>query len=214
MKKAKADGPSAKTLSVYNRGVGLIILSACFLCGAVAGCLTAFHANGEAGSALQSALRDIPLSAEGSPLSGDLFWGALLGVFKFPLAVFLLGLMLPGAFGIPVVMAVRGFSLSFAVSSFVRAFGSSGLLLALGALGIQSLLTLPCLFRLAEAGLQSSISLMGAVRGRLKIPLSYTLSAAYFLRFALLAIVLTGTALFEALAVPPIFRLIADRIVM
>ena len=207
VKKPDGSPPAAPS---HGPGFGLVILSAMFLCGTVAGCMTVSHVGGQSGDALVAYLQGI-LSASGHQLpAGALFWNAFVNAFKYHAVIFLLGLTLPGIALIPVAMAVRGFSLSFAVAAFVRAFGPQGILLSLGAFGVQALLTIPCLFILAETGLYSAVSLLGAARGKHKKP--RVIPPAYFLRFALFAVILTSSALFEALAVPPIMFALAGRL--
>ncbi|MDR3206922.1 MAG: stage II sporulation protein M [Oscillospiraceae bacterium] len=191
------------------RWAGPVILAAFFLCGAVAGCLTAARAAAPADDALYAGLRDY-LSLLTRPETGRLLGHAFLGAFAYHLAVFFLGLTLFGVAFIPLTLAARGFFLSFAVTAFARVFGSSGLLLALGAFGGPTLLTLPCLLALGQAGLSSSWALLGAARGLSPKP---AFTAAYVFRFVLFAAVLALAALFETFVAPPLVSWLAGRLI-
>ncbi|MDR0381083.1 MAG: stage II sporulation protein M [Oscillospiraceae bacterium] len=187
----------------------LIVLSALFLCGAVAGCLVAFRADEAAAETMREFLRG-PLLAQDEPGTGILLGRALYNAFKYHVAVFLLGFTMLGVGLIPLVAAVRGFFLSFAVAAFVQAFGPGGLWLAAGAFGAQALLTLPCLFLVSLRGIAASAALLSAATGpSRRPPAPGRFGAACFLPFALCSVVLCLSALFETFLTPHLLRFIA-----
>lgn len=192
---------------------GLIILSALFLAGAVAGCLTAARVGGRTGQAMTSYLQEYLTLFQDRPATGSLLGSALLGAFKYHAAVFLLGLTIPGVALIPLVLAVRGFFLSFTITAFARVFGMAGIWLSAGAFGVQALLTLPCLFFLAMSGLGASASLLGAVSGKNPKPAGKRLGRSYFLPFAFCSSVLCVSALFEAFITPSLLSWIAGLVI-
>ena len=69
--------------------------------------------------------------------------------FRYPAAAFLLGFTAWGVMLIPLVCAAQGFFLSFAVQCFAAALGKQGVVLALAALGLRCLFTIPCLLTIA-----------------------------------------------------------------
>ncbi|MDR1157502.1 MAG: stage II sporulation protein M [Oscillospiraceae bacterium] len=187
----------------------LIVLSALFLCGAVAGCLVTFRADESSAEAMRGFLRGLLLEAEGP--AGALLGRALYNALKYHVAVFLLGFTMLGVGLIPLVTAVRGFFLSFAVAAFVRAFGSGGLWLAAGAFGAQALLTLPCLFLVSLRGIAASAALLTAAAGPTRRPPAPGhFGAACFLPFALCSVVLCLSALFETFLTPLLLRFIVS----
>lgn len=206
------DLPPKRIEPAHMAWPSLIVLAALFLFGAVAGCFTASSVDGSAGSALMSYLQEFFSMMAHRPEAVSLLGRALIGAFKYHLLVFLLGLTLPGVALIPATMVARGFFLSFAVTAFVRVQGVQGLWLAVGAFGVQTLLTLPCLFALAQSGFQASLSLLGSVLS--KKPVGKMVSSGYFSRFVVLSVVLVLSALFEALVTPALLSFLAGQMTL
>lgn len=78
--------------------------------------------------------------------------------FRVPLLLLLLGFCTFGAVVVPVVCAVQGFLLSFAVSCFAAAFGSGGLALTLAAFGVRAVLLLPCVLMIGQWAFDRTLS--------------------------------------------------------
>lgn len=80
--------------------------------------------------------------AQGTPPSVS-FWATIWELICWPLLLLLLSFGPPGVVGVPCVLLVRGFLLSYACSSFVSMFGLPGL--GWGALyfGVSAILLLP-----------------------------------------------------------------------
>lgn len=78
--------------------------------------------------------------------------GVVWTYLRYPAAVFLLGFTAWGVMLIPLVCAAQGFFLSFAVQCFAMSLGQQGVLLALAALGLRCLFSVPCLLAAAEDG--------------------------------------------------------------
>ncbi len=151
------DLPSSGAVAV------LLILSAAFLLGGLAGCLLADRVGGSGSDALGDYLEGY-LSAVSSggaarPEALSLLWETI----RWPLFALALGLTPLGLLGIPVLFLVRGFLLSFSISSFYHVMGTLGLGLAFVVFGITGLICIPVLFVL---GVQSFLS-AGAITGRL-----------------------------------------------
>lgn len=87
------------------------------------------------------------LNAE-EPRSAGL-WQVLWTYLRYPAAAFLLGCTAWGVMLIPLTCATQGFFLSFAVQCFAAALGKQGVVLALAALGLRCLFTIPCLLTIA-----------------------------------------------------------------
>ena len=112
-----------------------------------------------------------------------------------------------GAALIPALSGLFGFCSMYAVSCFVRCYGRAGVLLALGALAVRLVFTLPCFLALAEAAWPMSIELflLSFGRGKRSAPVLY--GSRYFLLFVLCAVILAVGVCCERLVTPLLFRL-------
>ena len=99
------------------------------------------------------------LTAQPEDMTGAVL-SVLITYFRYPLMVFLCGLMAAGVVLIPTLFAVQGFFLSFAVHSFASALGRSGVMLAAAAFGVRCLFALPCTLFLAMHALSGSVQLL------------------------------------------------------
>ncbi len=198
-------------LGSESRLPGLVILAALFLCGAVAGTITAAGIRGDARGTLFSFLDGYLALMKSGPSAAARLGRAFLNAFQYHIVVFLAGFTALGVFLVPLVIAARGFFLSFALTAFVYAYGGQGLFLALGALGIQALLSLPCLFFLSFQSFGTAARLWALSAGKAKSdkPL---FGLPYWSRFGATAAVLALCALYEAFAAPGVISWIAAQI--
>lgn len=146
--------------------------------------------------------------ADASPVS---FLNAVSLYFRYPFFAFLFGFTSLGIILIPLLCATEGFFLSFAVTSFVSAMDKGGILVALCALGIRCVVTVPCILFLAVCAMDASEQL------RLRGSFGYhknrgIYDSAYFARFGVCAAVLFFGALLETAVVPRLFELIDMKI--
>ena len=148
-------GQAKRRIPVWTWAVGpwgreLLVLSGLFLLGVLGGCLAvSWVGTGWQGFSDRVSHYLSGLAAE-MPNGPD--WAAALwDSVRYPFCTMLLGMTALGAVGIPLLFLARGFFLSFASGAFVALYGSKGLWVALGFLGIQALLTVPVLF---AAGVQ------------------------------------------------------------
>ena len=146
---------SVKVLDLQSAGriPALAVLSVFFVVGAVVGCLLAGKVGGGGSDALADYLQRYFAMIQSGAVSRPEVLPLIWEMFRWPLFAALLGLTALGVLGLPVLFAVRGFLLCFAVASFFRMFGGVGLLLAALAFGITSLITIPVLFILGVQGL-------------------------------------------------------------
>lgn len=189
---------SVKALGVSPAGrmTALVVLCVFFLLGAVAGCLLADRVDGGGADALAVYLEQYLTQAREGGLERPQVFSLAWELLRWPLLTVLLGLTALGVLGLPVLFAVRGFLLSFAVASFFRVFGGMGLILAFLVFGLTGLVTIPVLFVLGVQGFLTAGRLAGdgawrAVPGR-----------GEFVRFGLCAAALSGCFFAEYLAVP------------
>ena len=92
-------------------------------------------------------------------------WSVIWELCRWPVLVLLLGFTALGAVAIPVVFCVRGFLLSYALASFVRVFGSTGIFAAFAVFGMAALVSVPVLFCMGAFAFSSSLRLAAGVLG-------------------------------------------------
>lgn len=145
-----------RTVLRWDGLTALALLGACFLLGTLAG--FAFSCLG--GESVQ--LREYLLRYLRQAGAGGAFGPSLLSVIweavRWFLLIFVLGFTRLGVVGIPAALAVRAFMLSYAVTTFARLFGLSGMAASLAAFGVTALLSVPVLFVAAHSGFRSALS--------------------------------------------------------
>ena len=127
--------------------------------------------------------------------------------FGYAVLLFLLGFSAAGVVLIPALSGVFGFFTMYTVSCFVRCYGRAGAALALGAMVVRLVFTLPCFFLLAEAAwpLSTELFALSFGRGTRSSPVLY--GSRYFLWFVLCAVILALGVFCERLLTPLLFRL-------
>lgn len=197
---------------VPSEGVtpALVAVSACFFAGSVAGCLLCANVAGGGGDSLSVYLRAFLAAAGTGDVGSVPLFPLLWEVLRWPLLAVLLGFTALGLLFIPVLFAIRGFLLSFAVSSFVRMFGGAGGVLAFLVFGIPELAAIPALFVLGVQGLQASRALAGRAMGEGRRGSPF--GKAYFLRCGVCAGAFCVCVLLEYLAVPALVAAAASLV--
>lgn len=76
---------------------------------------------------------------------------------RYPAAALLLGCTGWGVVLLPVVCGAEGFFLSFAAQCFALSLGQPGVMLALAALGVRCLFSVPCLLAVAEGSFRTAL---------------------------------------------------------
>ena len=192
--------------SLSGRGAALGLLGVLFLTGSIAGCMAVGLLNPEDGGALLTVLEGyIAALKQGEGSVGLL--PVLWQVVRVPLAAFLLGLTAMGVVGLPVLFAVRGFGMGYAVAVLYRLMGASGLGLGLCLFGVSALLWLPALLNLGVSGLVSAYGLLRRVTGDGRYPLAAA-KGRYWLSCGLCGCAVLACAGVECLLVPALVRLI------
>jgi len=121
------------------------------------------------------------------------FASSLVSMGKFPLLATLLAFSLLGVVGVPIVLAIRGLLLGFAVTSLTRYCGATAVLPILGAFATEALIAVPSLLVCSARMTDASLSLLR--RGK-----PYD---AAFLRTILTCTVVTAVAAALEAAVSP-----------
>lgn len=127
-----------------------------------------------------------------------LYYGAVLVSFLF-------GFTAVGTLVIPAVAGAFGFTTMFAIACFVRAYGRWGVAMALGALGLRLVFTLPCFLWLGSYAWRAASSLLPWPRGKRCAPVLYDGSCFYRL-FVCVVLLMIGVC-FERYITPHLFHL-------
>ena len=189
------DGPSAGFLPA------LVTVGGAFFVGGLAGCGMACWAGGLGGEALRVYLEAFLASASAGGAARPELASMVWELIRWPLLTFLLGFTALGVIGVPLLFGVRGFLLSFSITSFVRLFGGSGSLLAFLVFGISGCLAVPALFVLGVQSLMAACRLAaGGTAGEGWRCAGY--GRTYFVRCGACACALCVCMLLEYLAVP------------
>lgn len=130
--------------------VRLLLLALAFLGGALAGHLYAGSCGQEAWEALGQYLGDYCRLYDGGGIEISLL-SCVVMYFGYAVLLFLLGFSAAGVVLIPALSGMFGFFTMYTVSCFVRCYGRAGAALALGAMVVRLVFTLPCFFLLAGA---------------------------------------------------------------
>ena len=186
--------------------IRLLLLALAFLAGALGGHLYAGSCGEEAWEALGQYLGDYCRLYDGGGMEISLL-SCVVMYFGYAVLLFLLGFSAAGVVLIPALSGVFGFFTMYTVSCFVRCYGRAGAALALGAMVVRLVFTLPCFFILAEAAwpLSTELFALSFGRGKRSSPVLY--GSRYFLWFVLCAVILALGVFCERLLTPLLFRL-------
>ena len=188
-----------------------LLLALLFLAGALAGHLYAGTCGEEAPGALDQYLTDYCAVYDTGSAAASLL-SCVVMYFGYGLALFLLGFSSAGVALIPALSGLFGFLTMYTVSCFVRCYGRSGVLLAMGVLLVRLVFTLPCFLALAGAAWPLSIELftLSFGRGKRSAPVLY--GSRYFLLFVLCAVILAAGVCCERLITPLLFRMALEEV--
>lgn len=182
-----------------------LLLAVLFLAGALAGHLYAGSCGEETWTALGQYLDDYCRLYDAGGVETSLA-SCVVMYFGYGLALFLLGFSAAGVVLIPALSGVFGFFTMYTVSCFVRCYGRSGAVLAMGALIVRLVFTLPCFLVLAGAAWPLSMELFALSFGRGKRSTPVLYGSRYFLIVLLCAVILAVGVFCERLLTPVLFR--------
>ena len=183
-----------------------LLLALFFLAGALAGHLCAVSWDVSAQNAMSGYLADYCSVYDTGGVTVSL--GSCIALyFSYVTLAFLLGFASVGIVLIPLVSGIFGFLTMYTISGFVCCFGRPGVVLAMGALAVRLLFTLPCFFAMAGAAwpLSTELSMLSFGHGRRSAPVLY--GSRYFLIFGLCVVILAVGVSCERLLTPLLFRM-------
>ena len=165
--------------------------------GSVAGCLTAGLVQDPSGALLDHIQNWLELLRGGAtPHVLSVLWETI----RFPVFAILFGFTAFGVVGLPVLFAVRGFLLCYAVSVFYRILGLNGLVFSLILFGLSAFLWMPVFFQLGVRGVLGSYGFFRRAKGDARYPLHCR--GGFLICCVLSAAVLCLCAALECLVVP------------
>ena len=195
---------SGRPVPESGPGAQMLLLAALFLAGALGGYWYAVYCSGHSALLLADYLegycllygdevqRSVPLFS-----ALRLYYGGLIGAFFF-------GFTGLGVLVIPAIAALSGFTAMFAVGCFALIYGRAGVLLALAALGIRLLFTLPCLFWAGSHAWSAALALLPGRRGKRCAPVVY--DGPYFYRLLVCVVLLAVGVCLERCLTPYLFH--------
>ena len=155
-------GSRFHSVPVWDGLTQLAFLGVCFGAGALSG----FFFSGWSGddpALLDYLNRYLQTVGQGNGVEPTL-WASVYDLLRWPLITFLLGSSALGVAGIPLLLGIRGFLLSFAAATFARLFGLPGMAVSLTALGVSILVGVPVLFVVAADAFRQSLSRLAGER--------------------------------------------------
>lgn len=188
---------------------GLLVLGVSFLLGTAAGCLWAGGAAGSSGETLCSYIEGYLSAARLGDLTVPGIFTVLYDTFRWPVLAVLLGFTAAGVVGLPLLFAVRGFLLSFAVASFIRVLGGAGSILAFLLFGLTGLVSVPVLFVLGVQGFTACCALTSRLLGERPKSIRVVYGRLYFLRCGLCAAAALFCVFVEQTIVPSLLAVLA-----
>ena len=197
-----------KTVRCHTKEQWLILLAVAFpfLVGTILGCIMAISASEQSDLLLRRYLEAYLLFVENGDVDEPNFLNILWSYFRFPVIAFGLGFTAAGVAGVPLLFAIRGFLLSFSISSFIKLFGMIGAKLSFLLLGISELAALPVLFVLGTQGFSMSVRLLERIMiGKRGAPI---FERSFFLRCCCCAVVLIFFAVMHSFIMPFLLTII------
>jgi stage II sporulation protein M len=209
IKQQRLKGEKKDRVSFWLR---LVLLAAFFAAGVILGRVLSDRAPEGTAAELAKYLTGYFSLEQTEELSAKSILSALLIYFRYPLLAFLFGLVAAGIVLLPVLSAAFGFFLSFSVCCFTAAFGQSGVLLALSAIGIRCFVTMPCFFYLAVPSMERAWMLAGASFSKGKRLSRPAYSSNLWLRLGIASALLLAGSMAELFLTPFLLHLALSKI--
>ena len=202
----------SKVLDLPSNGsaAALIILSALFFVGGIAGCVFADKVDGNGSTAATEYLNGFLSVVASDDLMNPQFFTVMWKTIRWPLIVAALGLTPLGLIGIPVAFLIRAFLLSFSISSLFRILGPQGLTFGFALFGLTGLLYIPILFALGIQSFLYSGAIASQIVGESKKRI--LCHKKMFVCYGICSALLCLCSLFECYTVPAILKSISGML--
>ncbi len=189
----------------------LVIISLIFLIGSLAGCSLAGHTNSEGEAALSRYLDGFLNILSSNEMVKPKFVFILWKAIRWPLLVLFLGLTPIGLIGIPILILIRSFLLSFSIASFYQVSGPDGLLFCFILFGTTGLIYLPILFVFGIQSFLRAGTIIGRITGENRRTAS--LKHSEWIRFCLCVIILLIFCFIEYSTGPAVLKAAAETLI-
>ena len=179
-----------------------ILLSMFFFVGSVFGCIAAGLIRDPSGILFDYIRGYLELLAQDGVTAR--FFSVFWETAKYSVIAVLLAFTALGILGLPLLFAVRGFLLCYAVTVFYRILGFEGLLPVFFLFGLSAVIWMPVLFLLGVRGMLSSYGLLRRATGDGRYPLSC--NGGYLICCGICAAALCVCAMVEYFVVPALLQ--------
>ncbi len=207
MKKRKTyKSVSVKEINVFD--VNIIIISTVMLCGIITGVIAAVYISSDVRTNICDYIIKFISSLSVDESNHAALLNSIVNLFKYPITVFLLGLTAFGIVFIPVVVFLRGFSISFVVSAVIQTLSHKGIVLAFVTYGLQAIATITCTLMIASKGMVASKRMLNLIRNKKRD--ERAVENVYLVLFAICICVLFLISLLEVYIIPRVIMLTAS----
>ncbi len=133
------------------------LLTAVFLCGILAGSFTGMHIEQSDGNYVSDLAQLVSSNAAGQLPTLRTVAACLAGTFGWAVLAILMGAAAGRMLWVPLLLAVRGFLLAFAVTAVLVESGWWGIVISLVSIGVPAALWIPALLLLCSAVLTAAV---------------------------------------------------------
>lgn len=155
-------GARLRPVPVWDGPTQLIVLGLCFAAGTLGGFF--FSCWGGSNPELSDYLRQYFQMIGREEAVVPPLWSSIWDLTRWLFGAFLLGSTALGAVGIPLLMGVRGFLLSYSAATFARLFGLPGMAVSVASFGLAALVAVPVLFVVASDAFRQSLGRLSGER--------------------------------------------------
>lgn len=189
----------------------LVIISVIFIIGGLAGCSLVGQTNGGGEAALSRYLDGFLNIVSSAEMVKPKFIVILWKAIRWPLLALFLGLTPIGLIGIPVLILIRSFLLSFSIASFYQVSGPDGLFFSFVLFGITGFIYIPILFIFGIQSFLRAGTIVGRITGENRRTAS--LKRSETIRFSICSIVLLVFCFIEYSTGPTVLKTAAEMLI-
>lgn len=207
MKRARVKKTHSANIGGISFNIAVVIVF--LLCGIAVGCIFSCYSDVSENSFILSNGSLSEIVTNGA--ADYSFRQTYFNLIKYPAIIFLLGFTALGFLAVPATVFIKGFFISFSISSVMRLLGSKGFFLSVAMFGLQTFISIPCILFTASFALEMSKLFSGVLRGSNgSFSAKNTKIVPYISAFAILAVLLLLFALLD-IALTPTFISLAIK---
>lgn len=172
----------------------MLVIAVLFIAGVLLGCVVSLHVNGEGLIVLNDYLNNITNKYN---QNSSVVWMTILSTYIYPVSIFIFGFTVLGVLVIPLTVALKGFLLSFMITSFIKVFSIQGLLYSAVIMVVPAVIMLPCMFVLATQGGFHSLALLFMYFSKGRHMDAFILPRNYVTKFIVCLVALFFSVIYE-----------------